>query len=108
GTPVRASWSACTSAWKLRPTSSTTWRARWRRWARAQARPPSPDMSTRDLQPRRTFWRPDLRQLILMLCILSVLLALIGSFHASYRVQRGTLLENTLEANRVYTAKVAS
>lgn len=43
-----------------------------------------------------------------MLCILSVLLALAGSFHASYRVQRDTLLENTLEANRVYTAKVAS
>lgn len=64
-------------------------------------------MPTRDLQ-RRAFWRPDLRRLILTLCILSVLLALAGSFHASYRVQRDTLLENTLEANRVYTAKVAS
>lgn len=50
----------------------------------------------------------NLRRLILGICLLSVLLALIGSLHASYLVQRDLLLQGTLEVNRVYAAKLAS
>ncbi|ARP89647.1 GGDEF domain-containing protein [Bordetella genomosp. 9] len=53
-------------------------------------------------------FRIDLRRLILWLCLCSVLLALGNSFYASYRVQREILLNNTLEGNRVYAAKLAS
>ena len=40
--------------------------------------------------------------------MLSVLLALFNSLYASYVVQRGALLHQTLESNRVYAAKLAS
>jgi diguanylate cyclase (GGDEF)-like protein len=53
-------------------------------------------------------FRIDLRRLILWLCLLSVLLALGNSFYASYQVQRDILLNNTLEGNRVYAAKLAT
>jgi diguanylate cyclase (GGDEF)-like protein len=53
-------------------------------------------------------FRVDLRRLILWLCLLSVLLALGNSFYASYQVQRDILLNNTLEGNRVYAAKLAT
>ncbi|ANN68278.1 sensor domain-containing diguanylate cyclase [Bordetella bronchialis] len=53
-------------------------------------------------------FRIDLRRLILWLCLCSVLLALGNSFYASYRVQRDILLNNTLEGNRAYAAKLAT
>ncbi|RLM28167.1 diguanylate cyclase [Brenneria alni] len=49
-----------------------------------------------------------LRQLILLLAIASILITLINSFYASYRVQRQLLIDNTLEANRVYATKMAA
>ena len=54
------------------------------------------------------FFRLDLRWLILALALLSALATLLDTFYASYHVQRGVLIENTLEANRVYAAKLAS
>ncbi|WP_251864004.1 sensor domain-containing diguanylate cyclase [Achromobacter sp. Marseille-Q4962] len=52
--------------------------------------------------------RLDLRRLVLGICLLSVILALAGSLHASYLVQRDLLLHNALEVNRVYAAKLAA
>ncbi|OZI37821.1 GGDEF domain-containing protein [Bordetella genomosp. 10] len=52
-------------------------------------------------------FRIDLRRLILWFCLLSVMVALSNSFYASYRVQREILLNNTLEGNRAYAAKLA-
>ncbi len=51
--------------------------------------------------------RLDLGRLILLLAIASALLTLANLFHASYRVQRQLLIDSTLEANRVYAAKLA-
>ncbi|GAA3546222.1 sensor domain-containing diguanylate cyclase [Zobellella aerophila] len=51
--------------------------------------------------------RLDLRRLILALTIVSVLITLANSFYATYQVQRELLINNTLEANRVYAAKLA-
>jgi len=51
--------------------------------------------------------RVDLRRLILWMCLFFVLLALGNSLYASYKVQRETLLQNTLEINRVYAQKLA-
>ncbi len=48
------------------------------------------------------------RSLILSLGVVSVLVTLGNSFYASYEVQRELLIENTLEANRVYAAKLAA
>lgn len=50
----------------------------------------------------------NLRRLILMLAMFSVIVTLMNVFLASYKVQKQLLLENTLEANRVYTAKLAA
>ncbi|MCG8707532.1 GGDEF domain-containing protein [Brenneria sp. 4F2] len=49
-----------------------------------------------------------LRRLILLLAITSALIMLGNSFYASYRVQRQLLIDNTLEANRVYATKLAA
>lgn len=51
--------------------------------------------------------RVDLRRLIVLLAVLSGLVTLSISFYASYRVQRESLIEHTLEANRAYAAKLA-
>lgn len=51
--------------------------------------------------------RLDLRRLILLLAILSGVITLGISFHASYQVQRKSLIDSTLEANRAYAAKLA-
>ncbi|SBS28651.1 Response regulator PleD [Marinomonas aquimarina] len=51
--------------------------------------------------------RTDLRRLILMLTVASVLVTLGNSYFAVYNVQRQLLVENTLEANQRYAAKVA-
>ena len=50
----------------------------------------------------------DLRRLILLLALVSVLLMLINSLYASYRVQRQVLIDQTLQANQAYAAKVAT
>ncbi|WP_406234341.1 diguanylate cyclase [Isoptericola jiangsuensis] len=51
--------------------------------------------------------RLNLGKLILGLALLSTLIALGNTLLASYRVQRDQLVGNTLEANRVYTSKLA-
>lgn len=53
-------------------------------------------------------FRLDLGRLILILAVMSAFVTLANSFYASYRVQRQLLIYNTLEANRVYAAKLAS
>lgn len=55
----------------------------------------------------RSFLKINLRTLILSLAIFSVLITLGNSFYATYKVQRTLLINNTLEANRVYAAKLA-
>ncbi|QGZ30631.1 sensor domain-containing diguanylate cyclase [Stutzerimonas stutzeri] len=57
--------------------------------------------------PFATLFRVDLRRLIVMLAILSGLVTLGISFYASYQVQRESLIDSTLEANRAYAAKLA-
>ena len=52
--------------------------------------------------------RLDLRTLILVLCALTAVVMLCASYFASYRVQRQLLIDNALEANRVYATKLAS
>lgn len=52
-------------------------------------------------------FRVDLRRLILLLAILSALVTLTNSLYASYRVQRQMLIDNTLESNHAYAAKLA-
>ncbi|CNF37711.1 cell signaling regulator [Yersinia rohdei] len=54
------------------------------------------------------FFRLDLGRLILILAVMSAFVTLANSFYASYRVQRQLLIDNTLEANRVYATKLAS
>jgi len=51
--------------------------------------------------------RIHLRGLVLALTIFSALVATVNALYASYRVQREQLIANTLEANRVYAAKLA-
>ncbi len=56
------------------------------------------------------FTRPktDLRTLITLLAVASIAITLANSLYASWRVQREVLINNTLEANRVYATKLAS
>lgn len=56
----------------------------------------------------RWFNTLKIRSLILSLGVLSVLITLANSLHASYEVQRELLIENTLESNRVYASKLAA
>src|SRR5471030_788987 len=56
----------------------------------------------------RGFFRLDLRRLILILAVTSAFVTLANSFYASYSVHRQLLIDNTLEANRVYATKLAS
>lgn len=51
--------------------------------------------------------RFDLRRLILLLSLAAVLLTVCNGFYSGYQVQREILIRNTLEAHRVYAAKVA-
>ncbi|MGY6273137.1 diguanylate cyclase [Achromobacter denitrificans] len=51
--------------------------------------------------------RIHLRGLVLALTIFSAIAATANALYASYRVQREQLIANTLEANRVYAAKLA-
>ncbi|MFZ4832840.1 diguanylate cyclase [Rouxiella sp. Mn2063] len=57
--------------------------------------------------PTYSFFRLDLRRLILMLAVISVLVTLANSLYASYSVQRRLLMNDTLEGNRVYAMKLA-
>lgn len=50
----------------------------------------------------------SLRYLILLVALLSVALTMISSISSGYRVNQQTLIDNTLEANRVYAQKVAN
>lgn len=52
--------------------------------------------------------RLDLRTLILVLSALTAVTMLLTSYFASYRVQRQLLIDHSLEANRVYAAKLAA
>ncbi|QKJ88182.1 Putative diguanylate cyclase [Paramixta manurensis] len=52
--------------------------------------------------------KTDLRTLITLLAIASIVITLANSLYATWRVQRGVLINNTLEANRVYATKLAS
>ncbi|WP_413726893.1 diguanylate cyclase [Sodalis sp. RH16] len=49
----------------------------------------------------------DLRRLILILAVMSALVTLANGFFATYQVQRQLLIDDTLEANRNYAAKLA-
>lgn len=52
--------------------------------------------------------KTDLRTLITLLAVASIVITLANSLYASWRVQREVLIDNTLEANRVYATKLAS
>ncbi len=52
--------------------------------------------------------KTDLRTLITLLAIASIVITLANSLYATWRVQREQLINNTLEANRVYATKLAS
>jgi len=52
--------------------------------------------------------KTDLRTLITLLAITSIVITLANSLYATWRVQREVLINNTLESNRVYATKLAS
>ena len=52
--------------------------------------------------------RADLRTLIALLVIISIVITLANNLYATWRVQRMVLIDSTLEANRDYAAKLAS
>lgn len=52
-------------------------------------------------------FRVDLRRLILWMCLFFVFLALGNSLHAAYQVQRGLLLQHSLDTNRTYAERLA-
>lgn len=55
-----------------------------------------------------TFKHIDLRTLILLFALVTAGVTLANSFYAARQVQHQVLVENALEANRAYAAKVAS
>lgn len=52
--------------------------------------------------------KTDLRTLITLLAVASIVITLANSLFAAWRVQRDVLIHNTLESNRVYATKLAS
>ncbi len=52
--------------------------------------------------------KTDLRTLIAVLVIASIVVTLTNAMYATWRVQRMVLIDSTLEANRAYAAKLAS
>lgn len=50
----------------------------------------------------------DLRRLILLLALTSLLLTLTNALFASFRVQKASLIEGTLEVNHAYATKIAA
>lgn len=57
---------------------------------------------------RPSFWRLDLRSLMLAFALFAALATLANSLVVAYGVQRDALISETLEANHAYAAKVAS
>lgn len=51
--------------------------------------------------------KPNLRRLVLAVTILTALIMLSTAFYASFRVQRQMLVDNALESNHAYSAKLA-
>ncbi|MGP8307714.1 sensor domain-containing diguanylate cyclase [Vibrio sp. YIC-376] len=49
----------------------------------------------------------NLRKLILILCVFSVMSTLLNMFYSIYRVQHELIVSNTIESNRVYAEKMA-
>ena len=49
--------------------------------------------------------KTDLRTLIALLAITSIVITLANTLYATWRVQRMVLIESTLEANRAYATK---
>jgi len=57
----------------------------------------------------RLLWpKNDLRTLITLLAVASIVITLANSLYATWRVQRDLLINNTLESNRVYATKLAA
>ena len=54
-----------------------------------------------------SFRHLNLRRLILAMATVSVLITIANSVYVTYQLQREQLINNTLEANRVYAAKLA-
>lgn len=52
--------------------------------------------------------RTDLRTLILALALGACVITLANSLYSSYRVMRETLIQNALDANHAYSARVAA
>ncbi|WP_075179568.1 sensor domain-containing diguanylate cyclase [Neptunomonas phycophila] len=52
-------------------------------------------------------FRIDLKRLILLLSIFIAIITFINTIYASYNVQREIIINDTLESNRVYAAKLA-
>ncbi|QDY42659.1 sensor domain-containing diguanylate cyclase [Candidatus Pantoea soli] len=57
---------------------------------------------------RRIRPKTDLRTLIALLAITSIVITLANTLYATWRVQRMVLIESTLAANRAYATKLAS
>ncbi|MFS2222110.1 sensor domain-containing diguanylate cyclase [Pantoea sp. B65] len=57
---------------------------------------------------RRLWPKTDLRTLITLLAIASIVITLANTLYATWRVQRGLLINTTLESNRVYATKLAA
>ena len=53
------------------------------------------------------FFRLNLPRLVLALVILTALAMLATAFHSTYQVQRQVLMDNALESNHAYAAKLA-
>ncbi len=49
----------------------------------------------------------NLRKLILILTVFSVMVTLLNTFYSVYRVQHDLIISNTIESNRVYAEKMA-
>jgi len=56
----------------------------------------------------RLWPKTDLRTLIALLAIFSIVITLANTLYATWRVQRMVLIETTLEANRAYASKLAA
>ena len=52
--------------------------------------------------------RSNLRQLIIVLAFLSALISVFNMFLVSSQVQKDALIQNTLEGNEAYAAKLAA
>lgn len=56
----------------------------------------------------RFFPRADLRTLIVLLAVVSIVMTLTNALYATWHVQRMVSIDNTQEANRAYASKLAS